>query len=349
MQLGSIIVETGLAIKFALLINHKISCKIWINHKINPVAKLIAIVYINNNLHYSNFCSMSVHLQNFPDVSLLPSEDILTNQMDKIRDICNIALSLRNKLNIRIRQPLAGIKIYGGLNDDLATLAGFEDILKEELNVKKIEIFADFSEVAEITLQVNLPIVGKRLGKAIKEIMPLVKQGKWQQDKGSGNANSNKGSDASRKDAKDADKGGNILIGKHILQPHEYKILLKPRSDYQKNSAPSSDNSSLIIIDTNITTELQQEGIARDLTRAIQNLRKEADLHISDNINLYLSCQDDFTRKSIDANKIYIKQQTLATGLSFVESTKTLESMNLSHQSCEKLDNQDITIALQKL
>jgi len=227
----------------------------------------------------------SVHLTDYPDMSNISDDKILISQMDKIRDICNSALSIRNKTNVRIRQPLAKLQIYGSADLD------FADIIKSELNVKDVEFIEDFSSVAERKLQINFHVVGKRIPDKIKQIIPLSKKGEWILE------------------------GDKIKIGDEILEVGEYNILLEPKKEYANCSAPLSTNDALIVLDINITPELEREGIARDIVRLIQQARKDADLVITDNIKLDIMVDSENIHQAINEYNQYIKDQTLTAEL----------------------------------
>ena len=96
--------------------------------------------------------SISVHLQDFPDVGFLNDEDELIRAMDLVRNICSSALSIRDNKNLRVRLPLQSLTIIG---KDAKKLLDFKDIIAEEVNVKEIFTREDVAEFSEIKLQIN--------------------------------------------------------------------------------------------------------------------------------------------------------------------------------------------------
>ncbi len=233
----------------------------------------------------------SVHLEKFPEVNISSQSFImetLINKMDKIRNICNAGLSIRSKENIRIRQPLSKVTIYYNYNSDYL-VNDFKDIIQDELNVKKVEFSSDLEGKAELKLKINFPVLGKRLPDKVKEIIPASKQGKWEKL-----------------------EDGRIKIAGEILEKDECELLLEPKD--KKGAASLSTNDALVILDLEITEELKQEGVARDIIRLIQQARKEADLDIANRINLSLTLPESY-KNAVVANSNYIQEQTLAVSL----------------------------------
>lgn len=256
----------------------------------------------------------SVHLANFPDINTLPEDKQLVADMDKVRDACNAALSVRNAENIRIRQPLATLTIVG---EGASRLEPFFPLIKDELNVKEVSLSEDVKSVASHNLKINFPVLGKRLPEKMKQIIPASKKGEWKQL-----------------------PNGRIEILGEELTPEECSLTLEPKA---KNGAqPLSTNDALVILDLNITEELRLEGIARDLVRLIQQSRKDADLNVSDRIELIIETDNADIRKAVEdfsrGNDFSIADNTLATEFT-LGSTK-----NCQHSFEQTLEKATVTI-----
>jgi isoleucyl-tRNA synthetase len=228
----------------------------------------------------------SVHLQKFPDVSSLQLDNDLADSMDRVRDICNAGLAVRNRENIRIRQPLASATCYF---EEADQLQGYENIVADELNVKNVVLSNELDKVANRNLKINFPVLGKRLPEKMKDIIATSKQGKWSQN-----------------------SEGLIEILGEVLNEEEASLTLQATE--AKGAEAVSDNSGLVVLDLEISEELKQEGYARDVVRLIQQARKEADLHISDKINLALEADGELAT-SIENFSDYIAEQTLAASV----------------------------------
>lgn len=249
-------------------------------------------VIVNTHLylwHYIFSMTYSVHLAKFPDVSALSDEARLVADMDRVRDICTAALAVREKENIRVRQPLARLAVYGTGVDSLAP---YTDIIADELNVKEVVLAVALEEIASRNLKVLFPVVGKRLGTKMKEVAAAAKSGHWEIS------------------------SEVVLLAGEKLMPGEYEITLTPKEGVTGAQALAS-NDALVVLDLVLTPELKAEGIARDVVRAVQQARKDADLNITDRINLKLEVPENI-REAVSKNERYIKEQVLAASMVFL-------------------------------
>ena len=245
----------------------------------------------------------SVHLADFPDCHAaewrhpdpaiqrgdsVQSDDEL---MDRIRDICNAALAIRNKLNIRVRQPLKELRIEG---IHASTVIAFgRQIIEDEVNVKNVVSYnTDFGEFATFKLSLNNPILGKRLPDKMKQIIPAAKKGEWKEL-----------------------SHNSVEVCGEALRPDEFSIQFEPKPEYAARAQALSTNDALVILDTTITPGLEAEGIARDLVRMVQQARKDAALNVSDRIHLHLEASEAIL-KAASQHRDYIMEQTLALSLS---------------------------------
>lgn len=235
----------------------------------------------------------SIHLQDYPDVSNIKFDDELVKEMDLVKEICSVALFLRDKENLRVRLPLNQIKIIG---NDIEDLKKYKDIIADEVNVKNVVFESDIDKIATFVIEVDLKKLGSKYGKKLRDIMKAVKENKWKRV--------------------DGDK---VEIANTILEKDEYSIKLKPKKE-SKNMQALSNNKAIIDLDFNITPELELEGLARDLIRIIQQNRKDANLVLSDRIKLSLKTSSQKLIKAIQDNAEYIKNQTLAKELDIVDN-----------------------------
>ncbi|MEG8230711.1 DUF5915 domain-containing protein, partial [Candidatus Rickettsia tasmanensis] len=226
--------------------------------------------------------AISVHLCNYPTLSDFEINHELVATMDNVLDICSNSLFIRSTENIRVRQPLASIAIISKHNNNLKD---FEDLIKDEINVKAVIYRDDLENYASKKLSINFPMLGKRLPHKMKEIIAASKKGEWE-----------------------AIAGGLAICGE-TLNSDEYKLVLEPYS-HIKGAASFENNSSLLIFDLELTPELIEEGYARDIVRFIQQARKDADFSITDRILIEIISEFDLS-KIIDNYGDFIKEQTL--------------------------------------
>lgn len=238
----------------------------------------------------------SVHLAEFPqELAKYKTKDAaLAQAMDFVRDVCNAALSVRNKTNIRVRQPLQSLRIIAGAQRlNTATQDYYFDLIRDETNIKDIRFSCDagdLAQAAELKLAVNFPIVGKRLPEKMKQVIPASKKGEWKKL-----------------------EDGRLEIAGAVLEPEEFSLKLEPKPDFKDSAQPLSTNDALVVLDLTLTPELIAEGMARDVVRMVQESRKKADLHISDKISLVITAPEAVAQ-AVEAaeNKRYIAEQVLA-------------------------------------
>lgn len=267
----------------------------------------------------------SVHLQNFPDVSAFPKAPDLIADMDRVRDACNAGLSIRSAVNIRTRQPLAKLTLYGA---GAERLRQFTTLMQDELNVKAVDFSNDLSQVAEHKLKLHNQILGKRLPEKMKQIIPAAKKGEWELVKRSSLPGlSGQSIQPSPKgyggQVDHPDKPGDdvLVICGEALLPEEYDLQLEPKPGI-KGAAALSTNDALVVLDLEITPELELEGLARDFVRMVQEARKTADLQVTNRIALQVQTSGKVA-EAIAAHKEYIGEQVLATSLEMTEVTTT--------------------------
>jgi isoleucyl-tRNA synthetase len=225
---------------------------------------------------------LSVHLTDFPKLTDFKIDQELVSAMDLVLDICSSALFIRSKENIRVRQPLQSLFI---ITENSHIFKGFEELIKDEINVKSINYRNDLVNYADLKLSINFPVLGKRLPQKMKEIITLSKQGKWE-------SRDNK----------------LIIAGEELLQ-NEFSLVLEPK--ILEGAKSLANNQGIIIFDLTITEALEREGIARDLIRSIQQARKDANFSVSDRIKLIIESEKDLSQILAEHTN-FIEEQTLA-------------------------------------
>jgi len=235
----------------------------------------------------------SVHLEDWPDAASFPADDTLVSAMDRVREIASAGLALRKARGLRVRLPLARLTI---VSNETAGLAPFGDILSEELNVKAVEFETldtgslDQHGIAR-RLTVNARALGPRLGKQVQQVIQAAKAGDW----------------TVRDDV--------VTVGGTRLEPGEFDLELEAADVASAIAFLSGDG--FVILDTATTPELEAEGLARDVIRAIQDTRKAAGLEVSDRIELAVTGSD---AGDIDALTLFaetIAGETLAVAWVF--------------------------------
>lgn len=274
--------------------------------------------------------NLSVHLQDFPDVSFIQENTQLVDDMDVIRHICTAILFIRDQKNLRVRLPLNKVTIfnYASQNKALQNIQNnesYKDLIKDEVNVKNIEIVEitdNDKEIAELKLQINFKKIGAKFGTKMKEISQEIAKGNWQKITENGSQK--------------------IKINDVILEDDEFEIKLISKDKESSSTLPSND--CVVQLDVNVTKELEEEGLARDIIRTIQQNRKEANFDVSDRIKIVLYSSN---QQLLDVVKSYdenIKEQTLANDIAISQDENSLR--NFAHYFENVIEDVNIKVAL---
>jgi len=229
----------------------------------------------------------SVHLTDWPTAADLPNDVELVRAMDRVREVCSVALSIRKAHSRRVRLPLSELAVS---HPDSSELESFVDIIADEVNVKKVTLATEISGAASAVLQVLPGALGPRLGGRTQDVIKAVKAGNWRQD------------------------GEQVFAGDIELFAGEYN--LKMVAAEGTASSALGDGLGMVTLDIEITPELAAEGTARDLIRLVQQARREADLEVSDRIELTLGVSES-VRRQIQPFIDELARETLAQSVHF--------------------------------
>ncbi|MEI7594290.1 MAG: isoleucine--tRNA ligase [Bacteroidota bacterium] len=237
----------------------------------------------------------SVHLANFPTFNPEMVDSKLEERMQLAQKISSMVLSLRKKMNIRVRQPLAKIMIPL-INEDIQPqIEAVKSLILSEVNVKELEFIRDTDGIMVKKIKANFKTLGPKHGKIMKSIAAvLVEFNQAQISK--------------------IEKEGKININ---VENQEVEITLADVEIISEDIPGwlvTNMGSLTVALDINLTPELAQEGIARDLVNRIQNVRKESNLDVTDKIVVIVKSQPEII-DAINNNLLYICAETLAQSL----------------------------------
>ena len=254
------------------------------------LAKITAPVtpFISDEIYTKLTGEESVHLSDFPDVCESLINENIEEKMDLVRDICRLGRDAREEVNIKVRQPISEVILDSSVKDIIGNL---DEIIKEELNVKTITYKTDMTKYLTYSLKPNFKVLGKELGPKIKPLQEVLKN-------------------MSSEDCyKVTNEPLTIKLEGEDFTLDSANTLLS--INVKEGYAASNDNNTCVILNTNLTEDLILEGLAREMVRTIQSLRKEKDFIITDHINVYYN-GNEVLDKMINMYKDYIMQETLA-------------------------------------
>ena len=235
--------------------------------------------------------SGSIHLANFPQADERVIDNALEERMELAQQISSMVLGLRRKVQLRVRQPLSKL-IVPILNEQMIEqLDAVRNIILSEVNVKEIEYITDTTGVLVKRIKPNFKTLGPKYGKYMKQISALV-------------------AEMQQSDIFEFEKNGRyeLHIGEEsiVLGLEDVEIL----SEDIPGWLVANEGRLTVALDINVTQELKEEGIARELINRIQNLRKESDFDVTDKITLLIGRHPEIN-DAVEHFSSYIASQEL--------------------------------------
>ncbi|HLY82991.1 MAG TPA: isoleucine--tRNA ligase, partial [Acidimicrobiales bacterium] len=181
----------------------------------------------------------SVNLADWPSPDRLPADPELVRAMDRVREVCSAAHSIRKAQGLRARLPLPSLTVAA---PDAATLAPFTELIADEVNVKEVRLTDALGEVADQVLTVAFKLAAPRLGASTPQVAAAARAGEWK-----------------------VLDGGRAQVGGAVLEPGEFELRLRPRAEAVTRTLPGDDG--LVILDVEVTPQLEAEGLVRDVAR----------------------------------------------------------------------------------
>ncbi|MBW7473632.1 isoleucine--tRNA ligase [Paenibacillus oenotherae] len=246
---------------------------------------------------YSNLGggSESVHLADYPVADEGAIDETLERDMETARGIVELARNVRNETGIKTRQPLSELIV--ALDRDFE-LSPYEDIIKDEINVKTITIASGDSGFVDFSFKLNLKTAGKKYGKLVGPIQAYLKTLTADETRAT----------VQRGELAYAAEGGEtiaIVLEELLVEKHA-----------KSGFASASGNQLTVALNTDITPELEQEGLVREVIRAVQDTRKKLDFAIEKRVHLLLDVDDELLA-ALRAFENILFQNVLLSGVEY--------------------------------
>ncbi|GAB33097.1 isoleucyl-tRNA synthetase [Gordonia otitidis NBRC 100426] len=204
----------------------------------------------------------SVHLTDWPTSDESPGDPDLVAAMDDVQAVCSTASSVRKANKLRVRLPLPQLTVA---SPNAERLAPYTDLIADEMNVKSVELSTAADRYGHYELAVNARAAGPRLGKDVQRVIKAVKAGNWT--------------------VRTTDDGTEVVSVDGIdLLPGEYSRKLV--AEEPDSTAELPGGGGLVVLDTNVTEDLEAEGWAKDRVRELQEARRGLGLDVSDRIEV---------------------------------------------------------------
>lgn len=271
------------------------------------VTKLIApmVPFLSEELFKSLTDEESVHLADYPTYDENIINDKVEEKMDLVRDLVTLGRASREEAKIKVRQPLSKVIIDGKYKEIIGDLT---ELIKEELNVKEVQFEHDLSEYMEFELKPNFKVCGSILGSKVKDFGKALRE-------------------ANAKDLLAKLEEGKVTLELAGEDTEIERDFVEVKISAKEGFDVIMENNLFVILDTELNEELLNEGYVREFVSKIQQLRKKKDLDILDNIKITYK-SDDVVEKAIEADKEFIKSETLALDLVKEDNEAEVESLN---------------------
>jgi isoleucyl-tRNA synthetase len=237
----------------------------------------------------------SVHLSDYPTADPALVDEDLSADMNALLDVVSLGSAARNSAKIKVRQPLAELKVQPASERERRAVERFPEQVCEELNVKKVTLH-DPAEGPLLVYDVkpNMKALGPKFGPRLKDVQAAIAA------------------------APAAELAAKVQRGEPFELPSAGgPVTLGPVDVVVQQKAPegwagASERGTQVLVDVRVTEELAREGMARDVVRQVQELRKQSELEMEDRIALWLGTESEPLRRAIEAHRDYIAGETLA-------------------------------------
>lgn len=259
------------------------------------IARIIAPIapFISDEMYKKLTGEETVHIAYFPQVNEKLIDDKVEKRMDVVRAVCNLGRGIREKESLKVRQPLAGVLVDGKYKDLIEDMT---PLIMEELNVKEVVFAQELSKYMDFSLKPNFKVAGPVLGKNIKAF-------------GSALAKENAEEFISK-----LKQNGRVELDLNDEKITVEKDFVDVKISAKEGFAVAMENNIFAILDTNLSQELIDEGISREIISKIQQMRKQNNYEMMDNINIFISA-DAEVLGAVSKYEEYIKSETLALTL----------------------------------
>jgi len=255
------------------------------------------VPYLSEEMYTNLTGKESVHLADYPKYDETKIEELLEEKMDLVRELISIGRNIREEQKLRVRQPLSEILIDG---KNSMVIGELTELIKEELNVKKVTYVKDTSEYMNFTVKPNFRTVGKVFGSNLKEFQDKLLE-------------------LPLSDIKKLQNNESIKMTVAGTEHDIYSDMVDIRINAKDGFDVGMENNNFVILNDTLTDDLINEGIAREIISKVQTMRKNNNYELTDRITVTYNASDK-VKNAIEEFSDYIKKETLATKIEFSEN-----------------------------
>jgi len=300
-------------------------CLLTISKLIAPFAPFLSDEIYHDLMIGNKSVMESVHLETSPKTDTHTINPELEHRMEHVIRIVGLVRAMRMKSNLKVRQPLRKIILPVKSEADRKEIALMEDVIMEEINVKQIEYVADESAIIKKKSKPNFKSLGPKFGKSVQPIAARLR-------------------DLTSEEISRLQSQGSLVVHvngtEYTIDTNDVEIL---HEDIQ-GWLVETDGSLTVALDTALTDELIDEGLAREFVNRVQNLRKDSGFEVTDRIRIQHVSSDRLI-KALHRMTEYVKQETLAVELQAIST----EDSPIQDAKSEDINGEQSLIAVVKI
>ncbi len=264
----------------------------------------------------------SVHLADFPTADDSVIDLPLEHRMDVAQRVSALTRAMREKANLKVRQPLKRILLPIRDKEERRNIDKVKEIIQDEINVKTIDYVEDDSGIVSKSTKANFKALGSRFGKKMNLVAEAIKNMVLDQ-------------------INTFERTGSVSLviedNTEVFTTTEIEVIRKDMEGW----LVETDGKITVALDTELSQELINEGLVRELVSKIQNMRKDSGFEITDRIKIYYS-GSDILNQAVNSMKDFILTETLAVEISAAdESLQNINDLLINDEKCK--------LALQKI
>ena len=308
-------------------------CLVTVTRLLAPFTPFYAeAVYQNLVRRVDEGAAESVHLSGWPVADAALLDERLRQETALVLRMVNLGRAAREKAQIRVRQPLGTLYASVMTADERDALNRLGDQVLDELNVKRLELMPHDSDKLVYALRPRPQVLGPKYGKMLPQILAAVRE-----------LDARDGAVAlQERGALPVEANGERLV----LSPEEVEVVASARAGY----VAAEDHGYVALLETALTPELLAEGLVRDLTHTLQEVRKRAGLEIEDPIRTWITTDAELAAV-VRAHEVYLRDETLSRELHIAgpsDSPATVPPTNAFHELVPgaKMGGHDVSIVI---
>jgi isoleucyl-tRNA synthetase len=268
----------------------------------------------------------SIHFCSYPELNEAQKalrDQKLEYRMSLVQNVVSISHSLRNESNLRVRQPLSRIIVHVNSESEKENLSEMSSIICDEINVKKLDMIDSPDALITKQAKANFKVLGQKVGKQMGKLATVIQM-------------------FSREQIDNFEKNGFERV---VLDGQEIKLVTEDvyiRTSSKEGYATFTDTTLTVALDLEISKELREEGLARELINRIQNMRKESDFAVTDRIEIYFEGLSEKLSNAVKNKDEYIKNETLAVNV----LDKQVENLNIKEIT---IDEESLLLGIKRI